>query len=542
MTSLVQFRHLVEKIISDKFGIEANLPAVILQPAPKHVEADLCLPWAMSAAKVLRKNPAETAAALALEIAKAEGVEKAWATQGFVNVIFKTQVLKEFLRQLKYNRKDYGYLKLPHPPQEKILLEFVSANPTGPLHVASGRGASLGDSLVRIMRALGMNADSEFYVNDIGNQALLLGESLKARKEGKEPPENGYHGDYLIDMVAKLPAEADGWKAEQFSSFAIEYLLATHKADMELFRVPFTRWFRESELKKDNAVNDTLAMLKNTGKAYEREGAVWFGSTNFEGEDKDDKDRVLVRADGRPTYFLSDIAYHRGKYARGYDRLIDIWGADHHGYVPRMKAAMEAIGKDPKTFEVIIHQLVHLNKGGVAVKMSKRAGEFITLRELAQDVGVDACRFFFASRTPNSHLNFDIELAKKQTQENPVYYVQYVHARIASVFAAAKKLGMKADDASVLSDKLEPHERQVIIKMFWFQSILETCVNDLSPHHLSTYLMELAGLYHTFYDTCRIIEENDSATTHSRLTICEAVQTVISDGLGLIGVNAPDRM
>lgn len=508
-----------------------DLPAVEFSPAPAHTGADISLVWAMAAAKKLHKNPLEIAENACQIISEVTGVAAAHALKpGFINITLDDKFIINTAadRRLKERANEQN--------QQKILIEFVSANPTGPLHVASGRGASLGDSLVKIHRALGYQCDSEYYVNDAGNQAELLAISLKARKEGKEPPENGYHGSYLIDLAKRIPEDLP---EENYGRWAMEELLKTQQQDMKDFHVDFTRWFRESDLHKEDAPKKAVAFLTEKGYTYEKEGAVWFGSTQDE-EAQDDKDRVLVRKDGRPTYFMADIAYHKSKYDRGYTTLIDILGADHHGYVPRMKAAVHALGHDEKTFVPIIHQLVHLTEHGEQVKMSKRAGHFITLRELMNDVGTDVCRFFFASRTPNAHMLFDMDLAKKKTNENPVFYVQYVHARICSIFEAAKQAGFTEANTAQLS--LTPQERALLLKLIWFKPVLNNCVADLSPHHLTTYLVELAGLFHAFYDTCRIVDEQHPDLTMSRLFICQRVAERIKKGLEFIGVSAPEKM
>ncbi len=507
----------------------AALPAVEFSPAPEHTGADLSLNWAMSAAKTLRKNPLEIAKQAAVLLREVNGIADAQAAApGFVNLQLEEPfIIASALDRRIKDSNDCG--------KKKILIEFVSANPTGPVHMASGRGAALGDSLVRIHRALGYCCDSEYYVNDAGNQAEMLAQSLKARIEGKEPPENGYHGSYLVEMAKKAPKDL---KEEDYGRWAMEYLIKTQQEDMEAFRVQFTRWFRESELHKAGAVESALKHLEENGYAYKKDDAVWFGSTRDE-EAKDDKDRVLVRTDGRPTYFLADIAYHKNKFDRGYDTLVDILGADHHGYVPRMKAAVHALGKEEKSFQPIIHQLVHLLENGEQIKMSNRAGKFITLRQLTEEAGADACRFFFASRTPNAQMTFDVELAKKQSNENPVYYVQYVHARICSIFEAAKQKGLEPGD---VLPPLTRQERSLLLKLVWFKPILQNCLRDMSPHHLTTYLTELAGLFHSFYDTCRVLDENNVPLTRSRLLICQRVAERIKKGLEFLGVNAPEKM
>ena len=519
------------KLSSAEYFKGSELPEVEFSAAHAHTGEDLSMTWAMADAKKLRKNPMEIAKEACKVLREMTVVSDAQATApGFINL----KLQDDFIITTAADRR----LKDPNLEGAKhnILIEFVSANPTGPLHVASGRGASLGDSLVKIHRALGYSCDSEYYVNDAGNQAELLAVSVKARKEGKEPPENGYHGTYLIDLAKRIPADLP---EDQYGRWAMEELIKTQQQDMKDFHVDFTRWFRESDLHKEDAPKKALAALTEQGYTYEKEDAVWFGSTK-DAEAQDDKDRVLVRKDGRPTYFLADISYHKNKYDRGYTTLIDILGADHHGYVPRMKAAVHALGKEEKSFVPIIHQLVHLTEGGEQVKMSKRAGRFITLRELMEEVGTDVCRFFFASRTPNAHMIFDMDLAKKRTNENPVFYVQYVHARIHSIFKAAAEKGFT--EYNVAPVTLTPHERALMLKLIWFKQVLRNCVADLSPHHLTTYLIELAGLFHAFYDNCRVLDEQNPAQTKARLFICQRVAERIKKGLEFIGVSAPEEM
>jgi arginyl-tRNA synthetase len=486
----------------------------------------------MAAAKIIKKNPVDIAKKAAKVIEQLDEVAQCgFIAPGFINIKLEDSFLVEAARDRRLKDRDAAPSNLP---KDKVLIEFVSANPTGPLHVASGRGASLGDSLVRMHRALGITCDSEFYINDAGNQAELLGQSLKARVDGQEPPENGYHGQYLIELAKRVPKDMP---QSDYGRFAMEELIKSQQEDMEAFDVEFTKWFRESQLHEEGAIKTALETLKKTNNVYEKDGAVGLGSTS----DKDDKDRVLVRSDGRPTYFLADIAYHKNKYDRGYGNLIDIWGADHHGYVPRMKAGIKALGEDESSFTVIIHQLVHLIENGEKVKMSKRAGTFITLKDLIDDVGRDACRWFFASRTPNAHLNFDIGLAKKQTNENPVFYVQYVHARICSIFKSAQERNITPASIT-LHENLAPQERLLLSKMLWFKKVIGTCAHDLSPHHITTYLKELASLFHSFYDSCRVLDEADPELTKSRLFTCQLVRERISKGLELIGVSSPEKM
>lgn len=503
---------------------------------PAHVEADLSLAWPISAARTLRKAPLKIAEGLKAAVPAEFPAEV--APPGFVNLRLPDARL---LGELKAILEDPAYFHRPEYAAERINLEFVSANPTGPLHLASGRGATLGDSLARVFRALGAEVSEEFYVNDKGRQVEMLGLSLKARFEGKEPPEDGYHGDYLKALAAGAPAEAASWDAARFSEYAITEMLKLHRADMAAFRVEFDRWFLESELHAAGAPAKALAELRARGMAYDRENAVWFGAASE--LDSDDKDRVLVKSDGRNTYFLNDIAYHLDKLSRGFTRLIDVWGADHHGYVPRMEAAVGALAGAKEKFKVVIHQQVALKRGEALVKMSKRAGEFISLKELVDEVGADACRFFFASRGPNTHLTFDVDLAKKQSNENPVYYVQYVHARISSIFANAAEKGV--DPAAAFdpaSAKFNPEERALAMKLLWLDRALSDCARDYSPHHLTTYLVELAALFHSFYDRHKVLDPAAPQVTAFRLFLLRAVRKVIADTLGLLGVSAPERM
>jgi len=514
---------------------DAAVAGFCLAAPPPHIKADASIAWPIAGAKLLKKPPLK----IAEELKAALGAEydPQAVAPGFVNVKLPDAFLFSAVNGLE--RPDCFHR--PEFSGEKINLEFVSANPTGPMHLASGRGATLGDTLAKIWRALGANVATEFYVNNVGRQVELLGRSLKARFEDQEPPKDGYQGEYLKDVAAALPPTATGWSEKQFSEYAVAEMLKLHKADMAAFGVEFDRWFLESELHAAGAPAKALATLKEKGMAYEKEGATWFGAASE--LESDDKDRVLVKSDGRNTYFLNDIAYHLNKFSRGFNRLVDIWGADHHGYVPRLEAAVGALGKGLGSFKVIIHQQVALLRGTEIVKMSKRAGDFISLKELLDDVGRDACRFFFAARGPNAHMNFDVELAKKKSNDNPVYYVQYVHARIASIFdnAAAKGVDPAAgfDQAKAV---INADERALMLKLLWMEKALADCARDQSPHHLTTYLTELAASFHSFYDRNKVLDPENKEVTAFRLFLLKRVQGVIARGLGLLGVSAPERM
>ena len=520
-----------------------------LSEPPAHVQADASLAWALASAKALRRNPLELAKELSQAFSSVAQLEAAEPSPpGFVNLRLRNSALCANLKAITLSPSTYGEDAACDP--RPVLLEFVSANPTGPLHLASGRGATLGDALARILRRLGRRASSEYYVNDAGGRVELLGRSAMARYEelhGRpaEVPEDGYHGDYLKDIAASAPPEAARWDAAAFGRYAMDLLLASHKADMDAFGARFDRWFHESELHSSRAVDETLALLRERGMVYEKDDALWLGTARAEGSE-DDKDRVLVKSDGKPTYFLPDIAYHRNKYERGFGELIDIFGADHHGYVPRMRAAITALGYPPESYHAIVHQLIHLYRGKEPVKMSKRAGEFVRLKEVVDEVGKDACRFFFAMRTPDSHLNFDLELAKKQSSENPVYYCQYVHARICSIFREAEKHGILGPDSPLPGPNARlldtPEERSILVKLAWFPEILKDCERALSPHPLANYLLELAGLYHPFYEKRRVVDPAEPETSRARLLLCAGTRDVIAEGLGLLGVSAPRQM
>ncbi|MBI4056474.1 MAG: arginine--tRNA ligase [Elusimicrobia bacterium] len=525
-----------------------------LAPIPAHLKGDVSLSWPLKISKELKKNPLEISQKLAVLLDKAaQGFASVEACPpGFDNFTFQISSLVENLKTLLNNPAEYGRQE---KAQDSFLIEFVSANPTGPLHLAHGRAATLGDSLARILKLLGHKVSTEFYVNDMGTQVDLLGKSLQARKQDRLPPEKGYLGENIREAAQKFPEESKNWSAEEWAQAGIRYFMELQRSDLDAFEVHFDRWFRESDLHQKNALEETLNYLKQNGMAYEKDGAVWFGSSS---QGEDDKDRVLIRSDKRPTYFLPDIAYHRDKLRRGYRKLVTIWGADHHGYVPRMRAAIGALGH-PDAFQPIVHQLVHLTRGNVVVKMSKRAGEFVTLHELMEEVGKDACRFFFAMRSPNSHLNFDLELAKKKSQENPVYTVQYVHARICSIFREAQKknlvmipsphplpqgereksLELGTWNLEVLK---ETEERALLVRLAWFPEVLKTCATDLSPHHLTTYLMDLAGLFNPFYEKHRVVDEGNAELSKARLALCEGTRLLIEKGLELLGVSSPTQM
>ena len=429
----------------------------------------------------------------------------------------------------------------------RILVEYVSANPTGPLNVVNARAAAVGATLVRLLNATGHAAAGEFYVNDAGSQVDLLGESVAARfaeRVGLERafPENGYQGEYLRDLARELDepaaraALAGGAQAAWFRDLALQRILEWQRRDLSDYGAEFSRWFRESELHVNGAVRATLEALTSRGVVYESEGAQWVRTTQF----GDDKDRVVVRGNGLPTYLLPDVAYHRDKRARGFRHGIDLWGPDHHGHILPLQAALLALGLEPDFLHVLIVQQVNLLSGGQPVKMSKRAGEFITLRDLMEDIGADCAKFFFLMRSTNAHLDFDLDLARRQNDENPAYYVQYAHARIASILRFAAERGLKPDPqgAARLAD---PAEQALARRLAAFPEVVRGAALAREPPRLPAYLQETAAIFHRFYHACRVVTD-DTAQSVARLGLCEATRLVLHNGLALMGVSAPERM
>jgi arginyl-tRNA synthetase len=429
-------------------------------------------------------------------------------------------------------------------------VEFVSANPVGPIHVGNGRGLALGDTLARVLSAAGYDVQREYLVNDAGTQTATFAATLYARYQqlfGREVdiPEGGYPGEYMIDLARQIKEERGDSLLrpegepypEEIHDLGVEKMLALIRSDLEAMGVRYDNWFSERSLYRTSTYEKAMALLRERGYVAEREGAVWFVSSAL----GDEKDNVLVRSSGQPTYFASDIAYHYDKFLqRGFDRVINIWGADHQGHVPRMKAAVAALGVDPERLTIIIYQLVTLKRGSEVVRLSKRAGEIITLREVVNEVGPDAARFNFVSRAADSHMDFDIELAKRQSAENPVYYVQYAHARIAGILAQAAERfpDYSGGDVSLLTHEAE---LALIRKMLRLPELVESIAKNLEPHPLPYYAMELATAFHDFYEKCRVLGE-DEALSKARLKLVSAARITLARALGLMGMSAPERM
>ena len=531
---------------------QKQLPENTRIEVPKEEKfGDIATNIAMLLASSYKRSPKEIAEILKEDIKGFDHIEKVEvAGPGFLNFFFDKSFWHKSIELVLEKRENYGRLDVGN--NKKVLIEYVSANPTGPLHIGHGRGAAVGDTLARVLRFAGFYVDTEYYINDAGRQMKLLGLSIFIRYQqlfgiDVDICDECYKGEYIIDIAKKLK---DLYKDELLKkeekeavdiclNFGKEVILEDIKKVLKEFRVEHKRWVSEKELLETDKLNKVFEELKNKGYIYERDGALWFKSTEF----GDDKDRVLRKSNHELTYFATDICYHADKYERGYDLLIDIWGADHHGYVPRLKSSIKALGKDPDRLKIILIQLVNLIKSGKQVSMSTRAGEFITLAELCKDIGVDAARFIFLTRKSDSHLDVDIDLLRQKSMDNPVYYVQYAHARICSVFSKAKERGIEYKHDLDCLRLLDTSEDIRILKTIdQFPEIVKVSALQLSPHMISFYLTDLAGLFHNYYNTYPILNASDSRLVQARLMLLDAVATVIRNGLFLLGVTAPERM
>lgn len=533
-------------------GLEWPAKAVVeAAKDPKH--GDVATNLAMLLAKPLHRAPRDIAAELAAWIRDhTDGVENVEvAGPGFCNVTFSQVFWRRVVQQVEKEGAAFGSSTIGGG--RKTLVEYVSANPTGPLHVGHGRGAAAGDSLARILRRAGYDVTTEYYINDAGRQMRILGMSVWYRLRNlvgrtMAEPEDYYRGSYITDiakeMLEKDPSLADASDEdgkERCYEYAKNEILEGIKKDLRDFRVEHQNWFSEKTLVDGGLVDKAFQALKDAGYTYEKDGALWFATSRL----GDDKDRVLRKSDGSLTYFASDIAYHHNKFERGFDWLIDVWGADHHGYVPRMRAAIEAMRKGKKNFDVVLIQLVNLLINGQPVSMSTRAGTFETLADVVREVGADAARFMFLSRKTDSPVDFDLEAVKQRTMENPVYYVQYAHARVAALLRRAAEEGVTIPDVSddaALAGLTLPDDMALLRKMALYRDMLEQAATTLSVHHVSHYLMELSQLLHSYYTKNQILKAGDPVTTGSRLALLRAVSRVIANGLDLMGVSAPDHM
>ena len=539
-----------QKAIDEGTVKGGDLPEVLLEVPPQKEFGDFATNFAMQSARALKCNPRMIAQAVVnnLDCVYVEKMEI--AGPGFINFYLKQDWMYDMLAGIIAEGENYG--NLVSDCKEKIQVEYVSANPTGPLHVGHGRGAAVGSALANLMKVAGMNVSREYYINDAGNQINNLAASVNARYleqlgQTVEFPENGYHGHDIIETAERIVRiygdrflnMSEEERLKEFRTIALKEKLAALKEDLEAFNVTYDEWFSEQTLHDANAIKNACDLLTERGYLYEEGGALWLKATEY----GDDKDRVVIRDNGIPTYFAADIAYHQDKYARGFDRVINLWGADHHGYIARMKAAVGALGYHPDQLEVLILQMVSLYRNGELVKMSKRTGQSVTLNELIEEVGTDAARFFFVMRSIDSQLDFDLTLATEKSNENPVYYIQYAHARICSIMRQLDEAGivvMPATEAK-LNTLIEVSELELIKKLGEYPEMLAGAAKERAVHRVAHYVHDLAGLFHSFYNQCRILGV-DSDLQQARIALVKTVGHVIRHALGILGVSAPERM
>lgn len=538
-------------IINAQLASEEDVPSIILEKPKEKSHGDFASNIAMQLAKVAKKAPRQIADDIVahLDLNKANMTKVEIAGPGFINFFMDQDLLGNIVPVILKQGKTYGTSQAGD--NKRVQVEFVSVNPTGDLHLGHARGAAFGDVLCNVFARAGYEVDREYYINDAGNQIDNLALSIETRyKEAlgqtAEMPEDGYQGQDIIQIGKELATKyEDEWlqkghdtRLAFFREYGLTYELDQIKKDLDAFRVHFDRWFSEQSLYNDGKIDEALANLQENGHIYERDGATWLKSTAF----GDDKDRVLIKQDGTYTYLTPDIAYHKDKLERGYDKIINIWGADHHGYVPRMEAAIQALGYQKEKFSVSIIQMVNVVEDGQIVRMSKRTGKAVTLRELMDDVGVDAVRYYFIMRSNDSQLDFDINLARSESNENPVFYVQYAHARICTMLAQAKSKGFVLDDhydpALLQTDK----EQDLLKQIAELPQVIADAAAKEAPYRLTQYVYDLATLLHSFYNAEKVINEDDLDLTKARIALMKAVQITIANALQVIGVTAPEKM
>lgn len=547
-----------QRAIDEKTIDLEQIPDFYLEVPQDKNHGDFAANIAMLSAKQARMAPRKIGEIIAKNIAPHPLVEKIEvAGPGFINFYLSRTFLNEVIFDVLKLSQDYGCQNIGQG--QKVQIEFVSANPTGPMHMGNARGAALGDSLAQILKMVGYDVTKEFYINDAGNQIENFGLSLEARYLqhfgiDAEIPEGGYHGDDVIEHMENLiKQEGDRFldmpspeRRAYFIDYALEKNIQRMKQDLVQFGVHFDIWFSEQTLHKSQKVEKTVDILTQKGYTYEKDGALWFEASKF----GDFKDEVLIRKNHLPTYFASDIAYHKDKFDRGFDHVINIWGADHHGHVARMKGALAAIGYDPDRLTVILMQLVRLYRDGEIARMSKRTGKSVTLADIVDEVGKDASRFFFNMRGADSHLDFDLDLAVKQSDDNPVYYVQYAHARICSILRQAQSQGVKIPTIDKIDDDREKSlanllqedaEINLIKKLADFPNEVKLAAENLAPYRITVYTMELASIFHSFYNVCRVLTDDKDLTT-ARLFLVKATKQVLQNALNILGITAPERM
>ena len=540
-----------QSVIKAGLASEEQIPNVILETPKEKAHGDYSTNMAMQLARVAKKAPKAIAEDIIANFDKSKAsIEKIEiAGPGFINFYMNNQYLTDLIPAILEQGDKYGETQVGN--SQKVQVEFVSANPTGNLHLGHARGAAVGDSLANIMEKAGYDVTREYYINDAGNQINNLAYSVEARYMQalgmeKDMPEDGYHGQDIIEIGQKLAEEfGDRFVHEDekqrfdfFREYGLKYELGKLKEDLEGFRVPFDVWYSETSLYENGKIDDALQALRESGHIYEKDGATWFRSTDY----GDDKDRVLIKNDGSYTYLLPDIAYHRDKYERGFDLVINIWGADHHGYIPRMSAAIQALGHKKEQLEVEIIQLVHLYKNGEKMKMSKRTGKAVTMRDLVEEVGLDATRYFFAMRSADTHMDFDLDLAVSQSNDNPVYYAQYAHARIHSILRQGAENGFSMDGGIDLSLINTEKEIDVLKKLGEFPLAISEAAEKRLPHRITNYIFDLASTFHSFYNAEKVLDPENKERSQARLALIKAAGITLRNALALIGVSAPEKM
>ena len=538
-------------VVRAGLATEDQLPEVILETPKDKTHGDYAANIAMQLARIAKKAPRAIAEEIVanLDTAKASIKKVDIAGPGFINFYMDNSYLTDLIPTVLEADHDYG--RSNAGKGQKIQIEFVSANPTGDLHLGHARGAAVGDSLCNVLDKAGYAVSREYYINDAGNQIHNLALSVEARYfqalgMDKAMPEDGYHGKDIIGIGEKLAeqygsqfVEADEKERyEFFRQYGLDYEMEKLKKDLEHFRVSFDEWYSETSLYKSGKIDDMLKVLREKGHVYESEGATWFHSTEF----GDDKDRVLIKNDGTYTYLTPDIAYHKDKFDRGFEKLINIWGADHHGYIPRMKAAVEALGYGAENLEVEVIQLVHLFKNGEKMKMSKRTGKAVTMRDLIEEVGLDGVRYFFAMRSADTHMDFDLDLAVSQSNENPVYYAQYAHARISSIIRQGKEQGFEVSQDADLSLIKAEKEIELLKKLGEFPQAIAEAAEKRIPHKITNYINDLASAFHSFYNAEKVLDKENPSLSKARMGLIKSVQITLRNALALIGVSAPEKM
>ncbi len=541
MTPVTELRAAVEQAAGGLANGDSPRSRPTLERPKQAGHGDYATNAALVLAPVLKASPRDVAERLgdALRERLGPALERVEvAGPGFLNLFLSDLWYAQALDWVIAAGDAFGATTPERP--EKINVEFVSANPTGPLTAASGRHAAYGDALARLLELAGHTVEREYYFNDTGSQVRRLAESIRARARGEEPPEDGYPGEYVRELAEAIPGAADA-DTDELAARGVELVVARIRSTLDTYRVRFDRWFTERTLHEGDpsAVQRAYARLEEGGHLYRSEGALWLRTTTF----GDDKDRVLERSTGEPTYFAADVAYHEDKLERGYDRMINVLGSDHHGYIARMKAAVAALGVEPERLEIPILQFVHIVEGGSRSSMSKRRGEFITLEDLIDEIGVDATRYFMLSRSHDSTVDLDLELARRESAENPVYYVQYAHARIASVLRkAGEERVLAALEATEPPAELHESERELVKKLLAFPDEAAEAAERRAPHRIAAYVLELAQAFTAFYRDCLVVGAEPRAVEDFRLRLSLTTQRTIARALGLLGVSAPEHM